>query len=497
MHTRGRALLTFAVVFAFVYTVNASSGIKFQEVMQGYWTSGDLDYQTAYDQGKVANRPFHFDLDVIIPDMDNFLSDKNHSTLVQGTITLSNGMTGTIINGSYVRLFDSEVQNYTMHMHYFLVFTYQGKVYHLDGVKNILGNDCVHLLPMMTTLYSRIRTGDQVGTGDIIATGIVIIDGQNLSNFVFSFRGYNTNFFGFFYNVEKLLQFALKQIKDDCLHMDAYKNQFWYIWSSTGASSFLLDVIKRPSVGELRLDLYQQGTTPSVIKQFPSLSTFKQHDDIVVLGNITLSQTSCQGSVEQDITLEYDLTTDHMEFTPKWLESLTRGLLPKVVSRYGSVNHGTVNKVSYANLPITYTTYTIPIGLSLWRWSMISAPKFENTDLMIESMSLYLGGQWIPSVFIRYKTSTYRLNNPILMETKVIGSGDHVIENKRNFSISIHKMLGLQIALECSAPESSFALLEQEGITSIHTSVLGECTAHDLLNNDKFTASGALLEVKY
>jgi hypothetical protein len=466
--------------------------------MEGYWTKGLLDYQEAFTQGKAANRAFKFALDVMIPDINKFVDDSNHSTVVKGTITFSDGTGGDILNGSYVRLFDGEVQNYTMYMHYFLVFSFQGKTYHLDGVKNILGNDCVHLLPMMTTLYSRVRAGDKPNTGDVLTTGIVIIEGKNLNDFVFSFRGYNTNFFGFLINIEKLLKFALKQIKDDCTHLAAYTNEFWYIWSSTGTNAYLLDLIKRPSSLEIRFDLYKKDSSPVVNKQYPPISTYKKFGNTVAMGDTVLSRTICQGKTESSqLSLQYETETDHMEFTPGWLNKLTRGLLPNVVSHYGTIQSGTVDQLPYANQSITYTSYTIPIGISFWRWSMISSPRFENTDLMIETMSLYLGGQWVPSSFVRYKSSTHRLNNPLLSQTKLINAGAEVVDGKRTFAIEIHVLLGIHIQVKCSAPENAFAVLEHEGATTIHTTVLGECTAHDLKNDRTFKSNSALLEIKH
>jgi len=64
-----------------------------------------------------------------------------------------------------------------------------------------------------------------------------------------------------------------------------------------------------------------------------------------------------------------------------------------------------------------------------------------------------------------------------------------------NFSAEIETLF-IHLLISCEAPTSDFALLETEGNTQIHTTVLGTCGVEDLTNSENFSGKGALLEVK-
>jgi len=285
-----------------------------------------------------------------------------------------------------------------------------------------------------------------------------------------------------------------------CVNIANYENYFWYIWASDGTNGFLLDLIKRPTELELRMDLYNSGMNPSVNKQYLPLSDFQQAlNGTVMMGDvITLSNSSCLGTVNNiPVQVQFSLSGRHMEFIVPWLQEASNGLLPLMSSSYGQIIAAVVGNVTFRNpTPLILTSYLLEYELSWLQWVVISAPQFDNTDLQVEIMGLYVG-IWAGTSYVYYAGKTHYLNDPLRFETSFNQTGE-VINGNRNFTASI-ETTSISLNIQCSAPEEQFALLDKEGNTYIYTTVLGSCSA--TVTYQGKTASfkskqHALLEVK-
>jgi len=265
---------------------------------------------------------------------------------------------------------------------------------------------------------------------------------------------------------------------------------------SNGKQGFLLDLIKRPQELELRLEVYDVANLQpaQVIKQFLPLSDFNQTDDVITMGSVTLSNTTCTGTIGNvTINLGFQLNGRNMHFIPDAVE-YEFPFLPDVISNYGTIMNGNCNGVTYARgTPMSYTTYPVPILLGYWQWVMISAYSFEGTDLQMDIVGAFFSDVWLGTSYIFYRGTEYKLDL-FDIETSFGNTGD-IIGNVRKFSVNV-ETLYIHFELECQAPVDFFALLEQEGATKIHTTVLGSCIANDLRNSLTFQGNGALLELK-
>jgi len=401
--------------------------------------------------------------------------------------------------GGFLELFDGGMDDYTLYLHYFLPFTGQdGKMYHLGGTKYIYGNSCIDLWDMATTLYTEIRTGNVFKQGQIVDTGIVYINELGVLELVLSFGGVgNGTDADFLAAIVEFGGFLWQNIDSDCLNISAYEADFWYIWGSDGKQGFLLDLIKRPDELEIRLDLYDitPGVAPTVIKQYYPLSHFNESDNGVTVGPFTLTQNSCVGTVNGiNVNINFQLSGRENNFVPEFIEDRLP-ILPNVTSRYGALTKGTCNGTNYAGIPLVYTSYPVPIGMGWWEWAMVSAMKFQNTDLQIELVATQLTYIWVATSYVYYKGQEYHYNDPFLLDTEMGDKGD-IKNGNRVFSATIYKDFQIHFDITCSAPVDKFALLETEGLTQIHTTLLGSCKATDVNAGVSYVADGALLEAK-
>jgi len=399
-----------------------------------------------------------------------------------------------------------------MYMKYFLLFrdANQNPV-HLEGQKNIIGENCMEdLEPMLTTLYWWIRTGEVIGAGTIIDTGIVELDVEQVTDFVLSFYLIGNG------NIDQdlntwvaFMQFLYDDVTELCLNVTDFENDFWYVWTvdpSTGIG-FLLDMIKRTEELELRLALYNNSGSQTVIRQYLPLSSFKQPgENTIIIGPLALDVNleTLQGSLigtdnMVPINVLFTLNGNYNTFLPEGI--MQNDILPNVTSFYGTLNPQTkVNNYAYpANIPAVYTKYPIKLLINYTDWSMISSSSFQNSDLQIELMALEVPilDLWPCIAYIYYNNETYHLNNPFLFECSMDQIGDES-NGIRTFSASLFSIGLIHMDITCSSPSSNFVLLDQQGESQIHTTVLGTCVVDDIHNGVTLKTKGqnALLELK-
>jgi len=370
-------------------------------------------------------------------------------------------------------------------------------------VKYLFGNDCITLYSMATTLYTYIREGHVNGCGNIIRSGILMLDIEQVMDFLLSFH-----FVGNGTDADKMntaiefLTFLGFDVWKDCITFSDFEYDFWYIWASDGQQGFLLDMIKRPESLELRLEIYDQSNDPIVLKEFLPLNEFSQNGSIISMGPLTISDSSCHGSVDQNVTVGisilFSLDGRHMNFVPNWIENKTYGLVPDFQSNYGSLSSATVGSVTLSNVPLVYSTYPIKFGIQLLVWNLISANQFQGTDLQIEIVGMNIEGLWIATSYLRYQGKEWHLNDPMLFDTSIVTPGE-IVNDTRLFAATIDT-LEISVGIKCQAPVNQFALLDKEGLTIIETTVFGICTAQvDTFRSQEIYTSSptSLLETKY
>jgi len=291
--------------------------------------------------------------------------------------------------------------------------------------------------------------------------------------------------------------FLLKDVSADCFNVSNWKSQFWYIWASNGRNGFLLDLIARPDTLELRMETYTAGAAPVVTKEYLSIDDLAISNGTVTFGSeMMLSMASCHGHVKG---LPVDVTfalKDKNDFVPELLYLAFKGLLPQIESYYGTLSNATVAGVNYQNIPIARTTYAFEVGLEIIQWAMISALSFRDSDLRIELVGAKLSNKaYIATSYVFFHGTSYHLNDPLTATTRISTGGD-IVNNTRIFEARITKAKVIDITVRCSAPVIQFAELDREGDTTIHTTVLGNCTATEAISRGTFVSNSALLEVK-
>ncbi len=271
---------------------------------------------------------------------------------------------------------------------------------------------------------------------------------------------------------------------------------FWYAYASNGTDGFLLDLIRRPETAAARLAVFHDGSPPRILRR--GFATAEMHGTAgelgVRVGNFCLDALGCAASID-DVSLEAQFALDgrHMRFVPAWLPVVANDV-PDFRSNYGTLQNASCNGVAYADVPVVCSSYAVE-DLAPAKWVLMSAPRFADTDLAFEISAAHLLGRWQPTAWVYYGGQEYQLNSELdsLFHVHIQAAGD-VQSQERIFTASIQAG-DLRIAIEGRGPVDQFALLEVEGQTEIHTTLLGSCRA--TVGPRSFTAERTcLLELK-
>jgi hypothetical protein len=389
---------------------------------------------------------------------------------------------------------------------YSLPFTaLDGQSYTLEGVKIILGANCLHVEAMMTTLYTKIVSQS---SGTVLREGIVVIPPLGVLALAASVRAVGAgNDADKVAALATVFGYAEQTLQTLCFSDANYEFSFWYLWAAQedGSAGFLIDLIKQPDQLELRLDTYAATAAPVVTRQFLPLSAFADRGNgTLVFGQqCVLMQArgslACQvtsGATNLTVTASFALTSRSNAFVPATIEDAVRGLLPDVVSTYGTLGSGTrAAGVAYAaGLPMVFTTYPIRAGIDYWQWAMISAQRFPGTDLAAEVMAIELGKVWLATGYVLFKGKEYHVDDPFVLAASIETRGE-ISGGNRIFTSTIRLGVDDVLDLHCSAPVGQFAVLDREGKTTIHTTVLGSCVAQ-IKGATFHSGNNVLLELK-
>jgi predicted acylesterase/phospholipase RssA len=174
-----------------------ATSLQFTEEMKGFVVRGAAAgdraaYEQAAARGKQANGALMFHLDVIVSDVDRFITSPSHQARAVGYVDAAMyGGKRPVTDGSVQLLVDAGDPT-RKQMKYHLLFTgADGHDYTLTGFKDISGHSPADAWPETTTLYTQILTGhaaDGAG-GPVDASGVLVIRPEDfLFHQLFSFR---------------------------------------------------------------------------------------------------------------------------------------------------------------------------------------------------------------------------------------------------------------------------------------------------------------------
>ena len=272
---------------------------------------------------------------------------------------------------------------------------------------------------------------------------------------------------------------------------------FWYVYATNGADGFLLDLVRRPGEARARLAVYHEGSPPRIVRHgFPLAYLDGAPGELGVrLDGIALDSAGCRGALaDLHLHARFRLSGRGMTFVPAWV-AWWFSTAPDFRSQYGALEGAVCEGVSYGNAPLVCSTYSVA-DLARAKWLLISAIRFEGTDLALEISAARLLGMWLPTAWVYFEGRERRLNSGLDSLFRVHFHRAGVIEgNERVFTASV-RAGHLRLEIEARGPLGQFARLEAEGQTEIHTTLFGTCRA-TVAGGRTFTAERTcLLEVK-
>lgn len=152
--------------------------LEFSEVMRGFVTVGESDYDKGFRAGNAAGTSLQVYLTINTDDINDFICFPQHEAQVAGSLeSATYGGTRPIIHGAFNCMVDTENPE-RKSMYYRLYFTdAQNNPLTLLGFKDIRNDDGSDIWSSTTTLFTRILQGHVEHQGDcgvgVVATGIL------------------------------------------------------------------------------------------------------------------------------------------------------------------------------------------------------------------------------------------------------------------------------------------------------------------------------------
>jgi predicted acylesterase/phospholipase RssA len=154
--------------------------LSFSEVMKGFISVGELDYDAGYHNGSTEGTPLTVHLTIRTDDVARFVTHPQHEAVVTGTVTFDPlGGQRPIESGSFNLLVDTENPERKL-MSYRLVFRdADGDPVTLVGFKDVRAGEHHDPWTTTTTLYTRLLKGAVAKQADagatVLAAGIIRI----------------------------------------------------------------------------------------------------------------------------------------------------------------------------------------------------------------------------------------------------------------------------------------------------------------------------------
>lgn len=251
-------------------------------------------------------------------------------------------------------------------------------------------------------------------------------------------------------------------------------HQFRYIYVSDGTRGFLLDRIEEFDRTQLRLLSCTAGSCTIARAESPIDVRRAGSKREALSGSApSLGETSATSQIPGiEYEIRFALEGESHGFGPAWGAALMPSV-PDFHSRYGRLTQASVLGVSFGDLPLGYSWYSVK-NLAEARWILISALEFEGTDLRLELAGVRILNSWMGTVVFRYRGVTHRLNG-IRHARRVHVSEDAAGPNARRTFTAQVSTGKLELEIEARAPLAAFVLLERHGTTEIETTLFGDC----------------------
>lgn len=156
-------------------------GAQFRETMRGHLSrnfANETDYVGSALRGKPAGMTCEFTLEIVAPDLDSFLIERDHTALASGSVTIP-GITppdgATVTAGVFNLFVQSDAENARKMLYALPFYGADGSPYLLDGWKDIRDHGRLDVWESTTTLYTTLRRGHS-RSGEALALGTLHID---------------------------------------------------------------------------------------------------------------------------------------------------------------------------------------------------------------------------------------------------------------------------------------------------------------------------------
>jgi predicted acylesterase/phospholipase RssA len=159
---------------------SAPISLEFSEVMRGFVTVGETDYDKGFRSGKIANKSLVVKLTIKTDDLNHFITFPQHEAEVTGSIISAQyGGVRPVIHGVFNLLVDTENPERKA-MYYRLFFTdAQNNPLTLLGFKDVRNDNNSDPWTDTTTLFTRVLRGhvdpQADGGAAVVAAGIITI----------------------------------------------------------------------------------------------------------------------------------------------------------------------------------------------------------------------------------------------------------------------------------------------------------------------------------
>jgi hypothetical protein len=254
--------------------------------------------------------------------------------------------------------------------------------------------------------------------------------------------------------------------------------RFIYLAFGDSQRGYLLDLVRRPDEALVRLALFVAGQPPRVLRQRHPAAAFAPLPGGARLAGWRLDETAMAGELDGlPVTAQLQAAGPQVSLVP-FLVGRAISTIPALRSRPVNVLDATVGGAAHRQLAGVLTAYEVG-DLARAQWFLIGAQRFDADEgappLRCELSAGRLFGQWAVSGYVQIGDRLIRLTSPLrdLLRFQVRAAGE-ADAGLRRFVVT-YRSPALSLTMQAWAPESAFVALEQEGDTTIWTTMFGSC----------------------
>jgi hypothetical protein len=260
--------------------------------------------------------------------------------------------------------------------------------------------------------------------------------------------------------------------------------EIWYLAWGNAQAAYLVDLIRRPAESVVRVAVFRRGEPPRVLRQrFPRDGLIADADGAgATLGSWRLDRRQCAGRIaDLALSCRYQLLEPEVTLVPAWIGRLSP-TVPALRTAPGTVAEATATGGEGGgsgveprrDVPCVYGRYRVG-AIAGARWFLVSAQSFDGSDARCEISGGWFGGRWALTGYLRVDGTLTTLNHPMAnlwrFGATAVGAETGSV---RRFEVT-YQAGPVALRLVAEAPADAFVLLEREGATTIHTTLLGSC----------------------